>query len=222
MNRLLLLLLVLLFVGGKSTAQENDFLRFLPKNCYVIEEYYADLNNDNQEDCVLLIKKKDSNNVIQNRFGETVDRNRRGLIILFKDDKSFRLASKNYACFSSENEDGGVYYPPQLKIEFQKGMLVIGYGHGRYGNWRYSFVYNESDFELVNYESVSSNGPVIEREVNIDFIRKLKTTKEYIDDEGEAYKEIQSPIALVKAIKLSEVTDFDGFDLNNLYRSHVK
>lgn len=220
MNRLLFIVLLLLFIDAELNAQDNDFSRFLPDDYYVVEELYADLSNDKQEDYVLLIKKKDSNNVIQNRFGETVDRNRRGLVILFKDDKSFQLASENYICFSSENEDGGVYYPPQLKIELQKGMLVIGFGHGRYGNWQYSFVYNGSDFELFNYKSVSSNGPVIEREVNIDFVRKLKTTKEYIDDEGndegDAYKEIQSPIELVKAIKLSEVSDFDQINFNKL------
>ena len=37
----------------------------------------------------------------------------------------YQLTDRNYDCFSSENEDGGVYYPPELWIEFEKGNLIV-------------------------------------------------------------------------------------------------
>ena len=54
-----------------------------------------------------------------------VDRNRRGIIILFTEKDGYKLASKNYNCFSSENEDGGNYFSPELWVEERKGNLLF-------------------------------------------------------------------------------------------------
>lgn len=59
--------------------------------------------------------------IVINRFDEKVDRNRRGIIVLLSNIEGFDVAVKNYNCFESENEDGGVYFPPQLSIEIEKG-----------------------------------------------------------------------------------------------------
>ena len=99
----------------------------------------GDLNKDGFEDCVLVIKKKDSANVVMNRFDKKVDRNRRGIIVLFKKERGYELADKSLDCFSSENEDGGVYFPPELWIEIKNNKLYVHYGHGRYGYWEYTF-----------------------------------------------------------------------------------
>ena len=37
----------------------------------------------------------------------------------------------------SLNEDGGVYYPPELAVEIKIAELKFLYGHGRYGYWEY-------------------------------------------------------------------------------------
>ena len=58
--------------------------------------------------------------------------------MLFKVNEDYVLATKNYDCFSSENEDGGVYFAPELDISIEKGNLYVHYGHGRYGDLYFS------------------------------------------------------------------------------------
>jgi hypothetical protein len=111
----------------------------LPKDYFIFEKYFGDLNKDGENDCVLIIKDSDEKNIVINRFDERVDRNRRGIIILLKDGNNYKIATKNYDCFTSENEDGGVYFPPELCIDFKRGNLIIHYAHGRYGYWNYTF-----------------------------------------------------------------------------------
>lgn len=109
---------------------------------------------------ILIIKGTDKNNIVTNQFGKKVDRNRRGLIILFKEQGNFQVAAINYDCFSSENEDGGIYFPPELWIEVEKGNLIIHYGHGRYGFWEYIFRFQNSSFKLIGYNSSDNYGPI--------------------------------------------------------------
>ncbi|GHU45267.1 hypothetical protein AGMMS50289_16060 [Betaproteobacteria bacterium] len=74
------------------------------------------MNKDNQEDYVLIIKGTDKINFVNDERRGQLDRNRRGIIIAFKNQNQYELALENRDCFSSENEDGGVYYPPELLI----------------------------------------------------------------------------------------------------------
>ena len=56
--------------------------------------------------------------------GKLIDRNRRGIIVLFSEEKGYKVAVKNYNCFSSENEDGGVYFAPYLSIDIRNSKLL--------------------------------------------------------------------------------------------------
>lgn len=128
-------------IEGKKNP--NDFI---PEG-YVINKYgggisaegwdeiKGDLNKDGLEDVVLIIKGTDKNKIIQDEDRGALDRNRRGIIVLLNKGNYYELASKNYNCFSSENEDGGAYFAPELNVSIEKGNLYINYGHGRYGNW---------------------------------------------------------------------------------------
>lgn len=123
MKKITLILSFFLLTGLGCIAQDKEPSDFIPKGYVEHEKYLGDLNDDGQKDCVLIIKKTDPTGIVTNRFDEEVDRNRRGIVVLFKNEKGYELIDKNVQCFSSENEDGGVYYPPELSIKIDKEKL---------------------------------------------------------------------------------------------------
>ena len=78
------------------------------------------LNKDGLEDCALIIKGPDKSKIVKDESRGELDRNRRGIIVLLQKNEGYELAVKNYDCFSSENEDGGVYFAPDLGVEITK------------------------------------------------------------------------------------------------------
>jgi len=200
-----------------QTNEQKELSDFMPEGYVIFDKIFGDLNKDGNPDCVLIIKGTNKANVVKNRFDETVDRNRRGMIILFKKADHYELAMKNYDCFYSENEDGGVYFPPEMSIEIRKGNLYIQYNHGRYGNWQYTFRYQNSDFELICYDS-TNGGVVINSIKSINFLTKKKqinvnTNKDAVGG-VEVFKETWENIKIANLIKLSEIKDFFDLDLS--------
>ena len=216
MKKILLILPFFLLTILNCKAQDKEPSDFIPKGYAEFKKYSGDLNKDGLEDCVLIIKKTDSTNVVMNRFDKKVDRNRRGIIVLFKNANGYELADKNLECFSSENEDGGVYFAPELWIEIKDNKLYIHYGHGRYGYWKYTFRFQKSNFELIGYDSSSNRGPVTNRETSINFLTKKKLIKENTNENAEGgdeiFKENWYDIEIDDLIKLSEIKDFDELD----------
>jgi hypothetical protein len=204
---------------------------FIPKG-YVIHRYKGgisaggwneikgDLNKDGIEDIILIIKGKDKSKIILDETRGKLDRNRRGIIVLLNKGDYYELVAKNYDCFSSENEEGGVYFAPELNVEIKKGNLNINYGHGRYGYWSFTFRYQKGDMELIGYDLYSSRGPVPQYEVSINFSTKKKLTRDNLnkDDDGDNYeenfKDTWKNINIKKTIKLSEIEDFDELDFD--------
>ena len=219
-NKLLILLSLTWVITGFGQAKEKqEPSDFLPKGYVLLEKINGDINKDGIADCILLIKATDKANIVINRFDEKVDRNRRGIIILLNKIDHYELALKNYECFTSENEDGGVYFPPELSIE--NGNMYVHFAHGRYGYWQYTFRYKNSDFELIGYDegykSDFSSDWVTFDEESINFLTKKKLTKEVIEvnDKGEEiYKETWKKITVSKRIKLSEIKDFYELDMS--------
>jgi hypothetical protein len=205
-------------VFGQSEHGKN-ISDFLPKGYVVFEKINGDLNKDGTEDCVIIIKATEKDSIVKNRFDELVDRNRRGIIVLFNRKNHYDLVVKNTNCFSSENEDGGVYFPPELVVEIKKNKLYVHYGHGRYGYWEYIFRFQNSDFELIGYDQ-TDGGAVIRSETSINFLTKRKLERTNINDEAEAgeevFKETWKNIKINKLIKLSEIKDFDNLDFSEL------
>lgn len=203
-------------VFGKVELKQNP-THFLPKGFVIFEKIYGDLNKDGIEDCVLIIKGIDKTQIITDENGAKLDRNRRGIIVLFNQKENYKLASKNHKCFSSENEDGGIYFPPDLWINIKNEKLYIHYGHGRYGYWEYTFKYKNSDFELIGYNR-SNGGAVIESETSMNFLTKKKCEKVNINKNAksgdEIFKELWKSININRLIKLSEIKDFDQLDMS--------
>jgi len=199
-----------------QTEQRKDPSDFLPKNYVLFSKINGDLNKDGLDDCILIIKGTDTSKFVEDKYRGKLDRNRRGIIVLFNKKSHYELAVKNYDCFSSENEDGGVYFPPELDIEIKKGNLCFHYAHGRYGYWRYTFRFQNSDFDLIGYDE-SNGGPVIDSEMSINFLTKQKVEKVNVNKNSEGGDEIfkvsKKSISIKRLIKLSEVKDFDGLEM---------
>ena len=197
----------------------TDPISFIPKEYVIFEKVFGDLNMDGLPDCVLIIKGTDKTKIINDEYRGKLDRNRRGIIVLFKKNDQYELVTKNYNCFSSENEDGGVYFPPELSVEIKKGKLYVTYGHGPYGYWGYTFRFQKSDFELIGYDK-SNGAVVISSETSINYLTKIKATKKNINENAEGgdevFKKTNKKIQVKKLIKLSEIKDFDGLTLAEL------
>ena len=192
---------------------------FVPAGYVVFEEIQGDLNKDDQADHVFIIKETKRANFVKNTFGNEVDRNRRGIIIAFKNNDQYELVLENRDCFSSENEEGGVYFAPELSVSIDKGNLFVLYDHGRYGHWGYNFRYQNADFELIGYDISHNRGPIVERSTSINFMTRRMLNRENINhsaEEGsEKFKEIWKKFTLSKPIKLKEIADFDDFGVES-------
>ena len=81
---------------------EQNLSNFLPQGYVIFEKLYGDLNKDGNDDCVLIIKRTDKNQIITDENRGKLDRNRIGIIVLFNKNNHYELAVKNYNCFSSE------------------------------------------------------------------------------------------------------------------------
>ncbi len=217
MNRVVSIIALLWISLSCAQEKKTNPAYFIPKGYTEFEKYFGDLNKDGLQDCVLIIKKIDSKQIVLNKFNEKVDRNRRGIIILFKTKQGYKLAEKNYNCFTSENEDGGVYYPPELFVNIKNNKLYIIYAHGRYGHWSYTFRYQNSSFKLIGYDYSDYQGPRIENVTSINFLTQKKQKKANINlyDEGgeEKFIETWSTIKIDSLIKLSEIKDFYKLDI---------
>ena len=208
------LALISVIAFGQPVLKQNAN-DFIPQGFVLSGTSIGDLNKDGVDDKVLLIKGTDKGAYEKNEFGELVDRNRRGLVVLFKKGEQYELALKNANCFSSENEDGGVYYAPELSLEINKGNLYIHYAHGRYGYWKYTFRYRNSDFYLIGYDS-SEGGVVVEKETSINFLSKKKqekvNTNESAEGGDEEFRETWTNITVTKLLKLRDIKDFENFE----------
>lgn len=219
-----LVLIIFLAVGTNSFGQmalrtAKSPAEFVPAGYVVFEKIEGDVNKDNQADSILIIKGTDRGNYFKDEYRGELDRNRRGIIIALKNKSHYELALDNRDCFSSENEDGGVYSAPELDVSINKGNVIIHYAHGRYGFWTYNFRYQNSDFELIGYDSSEDRGPVVERAVSINLMTRKMLIKENVNQDAqggdEKFKETWKKFTLSKPIKLMDIANFDSFDIHS-------
>lgn len=212
---LLPLFATIVFGQTKQGKKPSDFI---PENYVLFEKINGDLDKDGIEDCVLIIKATDKSKFFKHKYDGELDRNRRGILVLLHKKNHYELVVKNDNCFSSENEDGGVYFPPELSVLIEKGNLIVHYGHGRYGYWKYTFRFKNLDFDLIGYD-ISNGGVVISDETSINFLTKKKLQRLNInknDDGGqEIFKDSWTTIKQNPLIKLSDIKDFDELNLGD-------
>ena len=204
-----------------DVADRQRITDFIPKGYKLFEKISGDLNKDGLDDCVLIIKATRKDGFERDYEGKLIDRNRRGIIVLFSEEKGYKVAVKNYNCFSSENEDGGNYFSPELGVIIKDSKLYLHYYHGRYGYWEYCFRYQNSDFMLIGYEASHDRGPVVLFKTSINFLTGVEYDDENInaynfntdsDDDSEIDEVFKRTVVKLKKkplMKLSEIEDFD-------------
>ena len=204
-----------------DVADKQRITDFIPKGYKLFEKISGDLNKDGLDDCVLIIKATRKDGFERDYEGKLIDRNRRGIIVLFSEEKGYKVAVKNYNCFSSENEDGGNYFSPELGVIIKDSKLYLHYYHGRYGYWEYCFRYQNSDFMLIGYEASHDRGPVALFTTSINFLTGVEYDDENInadkfdadsDDDPVADEVFKRTVVKLKKkplMKLSEIEDFD-------------
>lgn len=197
-------------------AEDITNLKLIPEGYIFFDGIRGDLNKDSIDDFITIIKGTDPQNIVENSFGEMVDRNRRGIVIALSQGNGYKKIVDNRDCFSSENEDGGVYFAPELWFEIKRNVLYIRYAHGRYGHWMYLFRYQNNAFELIGLESHSNYGPIPSSIVSINYSTGKKKTAtnlnadERDDSLPEKWEEVWEDIGNDPLTKLSEIQDFDS------------
>ena len=192
---------------------KTDPKAFVPKGYSLFQQYKGDLNKDGKPDVVLMIKGTEKSKWVDDECRGRLDRNRRGLIILFKRKNGYEQILRNDTCFSSENEDGGIYDAPELELYIIKNTLHIYFAHGRYGCWNYIFRYQNNDFELIGYYHNRRIRLVTYYNLDINFSTRTRVYEENLnaddDEKEERFKVTKSKIRRKKLIKLSEIADID-------------
>ena len=188
----------------------------VPAGYVVTEKIQGDLNQDGQADAVLLVKATDKSKFVPVAGQGVLDRNRRGLVIAFQRQGQYQLALLNVDCFSSENEDGGVYFAPDLSMDIVKGRLLLHYAHGRYGYWHYTFQYRDADFVLIGYDASSNRGPTVLETLSVNLLTRKSLKRVNVnqdkEDAEEKFQEQWRRLSLRQPIRLKDVKDFDGLD----------
>ncbi|RPE26511.1 hypothetical protein EC846_3590 [Acinetobacter sp. BIGb0102] len=206
------------FAQEQPTAEELKLRKdkvtykaYVPAKYQLFQAIEGDLNKDGLKDVVLIVKATDSKAFVHDEYRGHLDRNRRGVIVLLNQKGKYKPVVSNLSCFSSENEDGGVYFPPELWMEIKNNLLSVYYSHGRYGYWRYLFRLEGSDLRLIGYDDSSNHGPLIQSQTSINFLTGKKVIRKNMSEDEEAdprFKETWSKINQAP-LYLSKVKDFD-------------
>ncbi|WP_038345921.1 hypothetical protein [Acinetobacter sp. A47] len=206
------------FAQAQPTAEELKLRKdkvtykaYLPAKYQLFEAIEGDLNKDGLKDVVLIVKATDPKAFVQDEYRGQLDRNRRGVIVLLNQKGKYKTLLSNLSCFSSENEDGGVYFPPDLWLEINNNLLDIHYGHGRYGYWRYLFRLEGNDLRLIGYDDSNNRGPLIQSQTSINFLTGKKVIRKNMSEDEEEEPRFKETWSKIKQppIYLSKVKDFN-------------
>ena len=201
-----------------STAEKQlkkDSIRYnayLPASYTLFEAIQGDLNQDGLKDVVLIVKATDPKQWVTDEYRGKLDRNRRGVIVLLNAKGQYQKVVQNLSLFSSGNEDGGVYFAPELVPSIEKGLLKLHYAHGRYGYWAYQFRLEGHDMRLIGYDSSDNFGPYVNSETSVNFLTAKKLVRENLNkdpDSDPKFKETWSKVN-VAPMYLSKIQDIDA------------
>ncbi|OTG68019.1 hypothetical protein B9T25_08220 [Acinetobacter sp. ANC 4470] len=199
------------FEQVKLQKDQIKYKTYIPAKYVLFEAVEGDLNKDGVKDLLLIVKGTNPKEWVDHEYRGKLDRNRRGIIVLLADKDKYKQVLSNLSCFSSENEEGGVYFAPELWISIEKGLLNVHYGHGRYGYWNYSFRAQDNDLRLIGYDDSSNHGPYVQSETSINFLTAKKVIRKNLNedfDDDPKFKETWSKVNLAP-IYLSKIKDFD-------------
>ncbi|MGB1051320.1 MAG: hypothetical protein ACPGYF_05100 [Chitinophagales bacterium] len=195
-----------------ASASSSDVLDFLPERTILFKQVEGDLDGDGDNDVVLITKETTRSAIVENDYGDMVDRNRRGLVILETLDEGYRLLLDHRECFESENEDGGVYYAPELYVSIEESQLICGWGHGRYGYWQYIFDYAGGDFALAKYFSQSLDNMGVPDEYEVDYVENIAFRRKGSGTYDDYSFAVETRSGSFEGVLLRNILMFDDYD----------
>lgn len=191
----------------------------IPDGHYLQNFIKVDLNQDGKTDYLLLTKSLLLEGIEENQFGEIVDRNRRGIIVLLNQGNSYQKIADNPTLFDSEFEDGGVYFAPDLSIYDDQDKIIFHYGHGRYGYWFYTFrLQNNNVLKLIGFEAHSNRGPDPLSIISVNYLTKrLKYARNMTESQfNEKWIEQWKTIPTLPLLDLNEISTIHDEKLMNI------
>lgn len=188
---------------------------FVPEGFCEQAKIEGDFNNDGLMDYILVVQATEESGWQHNQWEtEIVNKNRQGVIMVMNEGERYCVHSQNLSLLDSNNEDGGVYYAPELDISVnKKGLIAFNYSHGRYGYWQYLFRLQDDKFELIGYEGHSDRGPIPLYIYSYNFSTMRKKISENVladkempnDEYDEKWVDEWSDIKMKKRISLTEI-----------------
>jgi hypothetical protein len=166
------LLIFLFFLVGTSKATEIEYLKYIPKDSYIFQEYTSDLNQDGVLDKILIVASKDEDGA-----KEGSDAYYRKLLILLGGKDGFKKVvetSKLIYCKTC----GGMMGDPFTDITIKPPYFTIEHYGGSAWRWQsyITFKYSIADKKFYLYKTgdVSFHAPDAEKTKV-----KIKTVKNF-------------------------------------------
>jgi hypothetical protein len=204
----------------EQAAEDTD--EFIPAGYVLLSRMQGVLDQEGLTYDLLVVKGTNKDSLIACEYadGGKEDHNRRGIIIVFNEsDGSRRRVIENLSCFPPERYAGGGY---SFGLSFTIGgsatrnSLFISHDIGDWGISKYNFRPQDYDFELIGYDRTMAM-PRFGSSVSINFLSKKMQTKRREVEDGEGNTEVipehWDDFTLAKPIRLSEITDFNDFNL---------
>lgn len=150
-----------------ADAIETKLQAFIPKGWKILSQAEGDLNSDQQADLVLILENTDPKNIVNDGSydkkpeNSRLNLNARKLLVLFKDDQTYRQIASNDALPSESNSEKKCLIDPLIVDHspiIQNGLLKISLNFGfRCESWEvfnnvYTFRYQNQVFNLIGYD----------------------------------------------------------------------
>ncbi|MFZ6010615.1 MAG: hypothetical protein ACOYXT_09730 [Bacteroidota bacterium] len=155
---------------------------FVPKNWKILQTSTGDLNQDNTDDVVMVIQQKDPANIIINpgMALDSLDTNRRVLIILFKESANNNLRLAEISETFILNHYTATMDDPFDGLSISNGRLILSFhfwysaGSWYQSNMDYEFQYRNNEFFLVKAEYGETHRATLEQTLrHFDFTAQI-------------------------------------------------
>jgi hypothetical protein len=152
-------------IGANKTALSTHLLKFIPKGYALLDTAKGDLNLDNFQDIILVLKTIGEDTAL-----DATEYKRPILILLGHADKSFSLAARNdnvVYCFQC----GGVFGDPYDGIEIKDGFFTVHHFGGSNERWS-----NDITFKYLKTDNKWYLLKIVDKGWNVFHLNKVDTT----------------------------------------------
>lgn len=202
-------------------VEQQRIARFIPNGYKLIKKIYGDLNKDGYRDCVLLIKATRKDHIKTDSDGNVIDRNRKGLVVLFYKKGTYQLASKNLNFLMPDKgyKDGNP--SDSLSVNIRDGKLYIFYNEKDIGDKSFCFRYQGTDLVLIGADFSFTYGEELPLTIeSYNFLTRVSSHENQIanfhEDVDATYEWEAGRLKKKPLIKLSEIYALEDLSFERL------